>query len=481
LQPDKNDEASRKTASNPSRTHSVIQGENIMKPNISRTKFSRIVLFALTLPAFAAPVSAQQMSAPPTRYNITDLGTLGGGFSEAVSVNNRGLVSGSSALPDGTTHAVLWQKGHIIDIGTIGLGGPASNSRAFDANERGQAAGAAETSTPDPNGEDFCSFGTHFTCPSFLWQNNVMTPLRTLGGNNNFVFAINNRGQVAGVSENNTHDASCAAPFQLRDFEAAIWGPGPGSIRALQPLGGDTVGEATWINDLGQAVGSSGSCANTVLPPLAAGPHAVLWENGVPTDLGNLGGTCTTPCISPVLGPYGNTPLYINDQGQVVGLSALTGDATFHAFLWTKTTGMQDLQTLPGDLASVGLAINSNGEAVGLSLDQGGNPRAFLWRNGVMTDLNALVPADSPFLVLFVADVINSSGEIAGFGLTSSFEVHGFLATPSNGAAVSESTALAPLSSSAESTNTALRESVHKILHQRLRLGRFGIRPLGPQ
>lgn len=452
-----------------------------MKPNLPKTKFFRIALFALTLPAFVASVSAQQQSAPPVRYNITDLGTLGGGFSEAVSVNNRGLISGASSIPDGTDHAVLWEKGHIIDIGTTGLGGPGSNSRAFDANERGQAVGAAETSTPDPDGEDFCSFGTHFTCPSFLWQNGTMTPLRTLGGSNNFVFAINNGGQVAGVSENNTHDASCAAPFQVRDFEAAIWGPGPGTIYELPPLGGDTVGEATWINDLGQAVGSSGSCANTFLPPLAAGPHAVLWENGKPKDLGNLGGSCSRPCFDPVLGPYGNTPLYINDQGQVVGLSATSGDATFHAFLWTEARGMQDLHTLPGDVASVGLAINGSGHVVGLSLDAGGNPRAFLWQNGVITDLNSFVPADSPFLVLLVADVINSSGEIAGFGLTNSFEVHGFLATPSDRAGNADGTALATQSETAESTKTALRENLHQLLQQRLRFGRFGVRPVGPQ
>jgi probable HAF family extracellular repeat protein len=94
-----------------------------------------------------------------------------------------------------------------------------------------------------------------------------------------------------------------------------------------------------------------------------------------------------------------------NNQGEVVGLSALPGDATFHSFLWTKATGMQDLHTLPADVASVGFAINNSSQAVGLSLDSGGNPGAFLWQNGVITDLNALIPADSPFLVLFVADV----------------------------------------------------------------------------
>jgi hypothetical protein len=30
-----------------------------------------------------------------------------------------------------------------------------------------------------------------------------------------------------------------------------------------------------WINDNGQAVGASGSCANTVLPPIAASRHAI--------------------------------------------------------------------------------------------------------------------------------------------------------------------------------------------------------------
>jgi probable HAF family extracellular repeat protein len=445
-----------------------------MKPNISKLKSFQVPLFGLAIALFTLPARAQQ---PPVRYSINDLGTLGGTFSEAVSVNNQGLISGSSTLPDGTTHALLWQKGRLIDIGAPGLGGPNSNSRAFDANERGQVVGPAETSTPDPNGEDFCGFLSHLTCPSFLWQTGGMTPLRTLGGNNNFVLAINNRGQVAGVSENSTQDSSCAAPFQVRDFDAAIWGPAPGVIHKLQPLGGDSVGEALWINDLGQAVGSSGSCANTLLPPLAAGPHAVLWENGVPTHLGSLGGSCTVPCIDLTLGPFGNTPLYISNQGQVLGLSALPGDKTFHAFLWTKATGMQDLQTLPGDVASVGLGINASGQAVGLSLDAFGSPRAFLWQNGVMTDLNTLIPGDSPFLALFVADIINSSGEIAGFGLTTSFEVHGFLATPQiDSAASGESSAHTGTAESAQ-----IRENVRKMLQQRPRFGRFGVRPLGPQ
>jgi probable HAF family extracellular repeat protein len=197
-------------------------------------------------------------------------------------------------------------------------------------------------------------------------------------------------------------------------------------MRKLALLPGDSVGIPTSINDNGQAVGTSGSCANTPLIPLVVGPHAVLWEaDGSARDLGNLGGT-------PV-----NVALAINNRGQVVGGSSLAADSTTSylndAFLWTKETGMQDLGTLPGDVASQGLWINDSGVVVGPSFDAAGNLRAFIW-NGTMTDLNTLVPADSPLYLLF-AGSINSSGEIAGFGVTSSGDVHGFLLTPSSGAA----------------------------------------------
>jgi hypothetical protein len=45
-----------------------------------------------------------------------------------------------------------------------------------------------------------------------------------------------------------------------------------------------------------------------------------------------------------------------------------------------------------------------------------GNLRALLWQNGVMTDLNALIPANSGLYLQFASEGINSRGEIAGFG-----------------------------------------------------------------
>ena len=48
-----------------------------------------------------------------------------------------------------------------------------------------------------------------------------------------------------------------------------------------------------------------------------------------------------------------------------------------------------------------------------------------------MTDLNTLIPANSP-LFLMLACAINSSGQIVGFAVTSTGEGHGFLLSPSS-------------------------------------------------
>jgi uncharacterized membrane protein len=105
--------------------------------------------------------------------------------------------------------------------------------------------------------------------------------------------------------------------------------------------------------------------------------------------------------------------------------------------------------------------------------------RAFLRQNGVMTDLNTLIPADSPLYLLF-AHGINSRGEIVGFGVqkSSPYEVHAFLATPVRGEFSDES-----ISPAAQGVTTpmVLPEDVRKLLQQRPPFARFGARLMGPQ
>ena len=394
----------------------------------SRILMLLMAVSLLTGLAMTVPIVAQERSTTKQQhlntahYKITDLGTLQGGtFSQPFYINNNlGLVSGSSAIADGNQHAVLWLQELKLDIGGPGLGGP--NSIAFRDNETLQATGEAETSTLDPNGEDFCGFGTHLTCLAFRWQDGRMTALATLGGNNGVAKAINNMGVVAGYAENSTPDPNCPAP-QVLHFEPVVWEQGV--IHELPTFSGDPDGLAYEINDGGQIVGGSGTCTNfnpnflySLLPV-----HALLWENDTVTDLGNLGGKTGQA--------GGNIAYAINDQSQVVGVSDLPGDMTFHAFLWTRATGMQDLGTLSGDVASLSLGINQAGSIVGASLDANFNPRAFLWSNGVMTDLNTLVAAPSP-LYLLTGCSINSRGEITGLGVTNTGEIHTYLATPIN-------------------------------------------------
>ena len=433
--------------------------------------FTWIVTLSVCAPmAMPTQVVAQEQSATqeqkpdPARYTITDLGTLEGGtFSQPFSINRYGLVSGSSNLPDGNQHATLWLEKLKVDIGAPGLGGP--NSIAFGDNDGFQSAGEAETSTPDPNGEDFCGFGTHLTCLPFLWQDGEMSQLPTLGGDNGVAMAISNRGEVAGFAENSTPDPGCPAP-QVLHFYPVVWEKGV--IHKLPTFGGDPDGVAQEINDNGQVVGGSGICAtfNTNFLYNLVPVHALLWEKGKATDLGNLGGKTGQA--------GGNIAYDINHQGEVVGNSDLPGDTTFHAFLWTKTTRMQDLGTLSGDVASVSISINDASSVVGASLDAKFNPRAFLWEKGEMTDLNTLIAGHSP-LYLLTGCSINSRGEITGLGQTSTGEIHTYLARPTHGVATSESTSPGVISP------RILSDDARKLLQQQLRFGRSGARLMGPQ
>lgn len=69
---------------------------------------------------------------------MVDLGTLGGGSSQAAAVNNQDQVVGMSETADGVTHAFLWEEGVMTDIGA--LAGPGT-SRATDINDRGHITG----------------------------------------------------------------------------------------------------------------------------------------------------------------------------------------------------------------------------------------------------------------------------------------------------------------------------------------------------
>jgi len=392
------------------------------------------LLAVLAMPARSVAQTAASLSETQNlRYTITDLGIVGGPPGQPFHISSNGLISGSSASAEGTEQAWLWFRGFKLNIGTPGLGG--KNSVPFGVNQWGQAAGEADTSTPDPAGEDYCGFAfmgypSGTTCLPMVWQNGVMTALPLLQdktgkrGNNGTANGINAWGEAAGVSENTTADTTCPAndPLlgqnQYFQQKPVVWQDG--HVQELPTVGGDPDGTALAINDLGHSAGTSGVCSafNNVdffnIQPV----YAVLWDNGRAIDLGSLGGVTN------------NLALAINNNDDVVGSSDLGGDITFHGFLWTKETGkMHDLAPINGDVYSVGLAVSNAGEITGVSLDADFTPRAVIWRQGVPTDLNTLIPSSSS-LYLMTGCSVNDSGQIIGLAVDRSGNYHGYLAIP---------------------------------------------------
>lgn len=387
---------------------------------------SRIVVGTLAaLLAIGARCTVAQDSPSPKNsshqtYRLIDLGTLGGqvdffNFTGAPNVllSNRGTVVGSSDTtivdpycfgnPDCfVEHAFQWSNGVLSDLGALPGG---VNSNAFAINSRGVIAGLAQNgaidplllSSPPPWGVQVMHAVT--------WQDGHITDLGTLGGYLSVAQAINDRGQVVGLALNDIPDpVSAFGLFVGTQMRAFLWLSGV--MQDLGTLGGpDAWADA--VNERGQVAGIA--FTNAVINPITGVPTTdpFLWANGTMQDLGTLGGA------------YGFANA-LNNQGQVVGFSDLTGDLTLHPFSWTSSGGMKDLGTLGGDNGQA-TALNDAGYVVGVA-DLPGSQRhdAFLWRNGVLLDLGNL--GRSSF-----AHAINSSGQIVGSSRIDATTISAFL------------------------------------------------------
>ena len=367
--------------------------------------FAGILVVALGL---VGPVAAVE-------YRINDLGIDADWESGPFAINDAGqVVGGFETSPHSWVfHPFLWADSNgngqadpceIIDLGTIG---DDSYNIAYAINNSGQVVGLS--------GE--CAF---------LWEDSndngqsdpgEMIDLGTLAGEYTEADAINNSGQVVGSSGN--------LAFLWEDANGNGQSD-PGEIIDLGTLGGSWR-RARGINDFGQVVGSSASTFR----------RAFLWEDtddngqsdvGEMIDLGTLGGDHSSAFA-------------INNNGQVVGDSELSsGSYNAHAFLWEDLNGnsqsdpgeMIDLDTLGNDY-SWAVAINNAGQVVGVleNAGPGDNRRAFLWNSEQgMVNLNDLLPPDSGWTSLMAARDINERGQILGWGITDSDEWHAFLMTP---------------------------------------------------
>jgi probable HAF family extracellular repeat protein len=375
----------------------------------------------------AAQTMAPAAAAQPL-YRVT---VLSSASAQGNSVNDLGLVGGAYTLPSGVLHATLWAFGHELDLGTLGKGATLSSRVQWPVkNVIGMISGISQTDALDPNQEGWsCAFflpSPNFNvCLGFVWDPLTgMRALPTLGGTNGFATGTNNLGQTVGWAETKYHDPSCISP-QVLQFLPAVWGPGREQVQPLPLISGDSSGAATAINDRGQIVGISGACGFAVGGP--TGKRAVIWDNGVATVI--VDGTVTGA-------PYWNTPMMINERGDVVGFLGVPGDTFGNftpPFLWTRQNGLQVLPFLAGDIAGAATSINERRQVVGYSNDASNPPNfhPWIWQNGKLANLNDLIEPNpeltGPIQLLFD---INDRGEITGSTTTG----QAILATPIAGA-----------------------------------------------
>jgi probable HAF family extracellular repeat protein len=296
-------------------------------------------------------------------YSVVDVAAVSG-FSPGINltaINADGLMSGyttSAFVSDGVT------------ITNLPLLGP--RSEGYGINASGQVTGASDVSSgPGPH--------------AFLFSGGSMMDLGTSpGGNSSTGRAINDSGQITGDS---TVDGGL--------FDHAFLYSN-GTMTDLGTLPGGTQSQGNAINDSGVVVGQADTAKSDT--------HAFVTQGNSLTDLGTLAGGTTGV-------GYTSKAFAINNAGQIVGTSSVLPSG-MHAFLYSGGK-MTDLGTLGGNSSANG--VNSSGQVVGSS----DNCCAFLYANGVMTNLNSLIDPSDPMFgkVSLGAGVgINDSGWIITFG-----------------------------------------------------------------
>ncbi len=332
------------------------------------------LLAGVTLATLATRADAEP------RYEIVDLGPFGGTYSYAVAVNELGVVAGTSTTFNGL-HAYLYQDGAMVDLGT-----PTdfNQSVAQGLNDAGQL---ISTSEGQYQGEF-----------AYLWEQGAWTPL---GSHGDLPHArptdIDGQGRIVGFS------------YELGgDYRAFLWEDG--AFADLPTLGDDA--QALAMNESGLIVGLARDTGGDA--------HPVYWDDAGVHDLGFAPGADAGRATD------------VNDSGLVCGYSTTFIPPYFfsshRACVWEN--GVLTALDNPYGGGCAATAVNNHGAVVGhVTSLTGPNGPALLWENGSALTLNALIEQGTGWDLL-VANDINDSGIIVGYGEVPNGDLHGFVLLP---------------------------------------------------
>ncbi|MCC6396713.1 MAG: hypothetical protein IT282_06810 [Bacteroidetes bacterium] len=326
----------------------------------------------------------------PTSYALTDLGVLPNGtFSIATAINNRGVIVGhgdSTASPGYSdcggprpSSPFIWTAltgmKFLDALPPVDYSGNGSIVMPCD--------GIARGINDDGVVVGHLRFGTGISRP-FVWVSG--DGMQVIPDGNGGANAVNNSGLAVGGASSVAFRWSSTGGFQSLGITL----------------------QSSWaydVNELNQIVGHSQiEFCNS---------YPVMWNNaGQPQGISLDGLTETLP---PHQYLCGNHATGVNNMGGVVGsATAVTSNGTYPIGWISKDGAAQSVGELPGfeGTGTTALGVNDNEVVVGQS-----KGRAFVWTRGSgIRDLNSLLDTSGAGWTLVSANAINAIGQIVGYG-----------------------------------------------------------------